>query len=506
MGLLLSMSVEILLRERIDAECLKLIARHHEYHNTLHTEWERNSARIKDAPPKEIIIPEYWRKDKKFNPFFVKSNSAAIARSIEQKIASSTYKPHVPFLKKIPKPNGGVRELTVFQIPDAAVSRYYYERLLAKNRHRFSSFAYAYRNDRNVHFAIQDITVDLANDARTFIAEFDFSDFFGSIDHQFLFEQLNKNGFLVSDDEAAIIKAFLSTRQRGIPQGTSISLFLANLVCWNLDRSLEKLGLKFARYADDTVIWSPNYSAICQSFNLIDRFSRETGVPINAGKSAGISLLAQTGLKAEIVAKESFDFLGYSIAVAKTSIREKAEKKIKKQISYVLYRNLIQPLKSKPLVALVIPANDRDPALLSAMMQIRRYLYGGLSRRELADYAKGRRRTLDFKGVMSFYPLVTDERQLNHLNGWLLSVIYRAIQARAALLLSHGYDRRHSFPFNVNREDLLYQLGRRLIDGKRLLEPPNLMLLYKALKRGLREDGIARVMHPGSSRYAYEDE
>lgn len=53
-------------------------------------------------------------------------------------------------------------------------------------------------------------------------------------------------------------------------------------MCWKIDKTLEKSGLKFARYADDTVIWSPDYAAICKSFTIINDFSKEAGVPINA--------------------------------------------------------------------------------------------------------------------------------------------------------------------------------------------------------------------------------
>ncbi|WP_412543482.1 hypothetical protein [Pseudomonas aeruginosa] len=55
-------------------------------------------------------------------------------------------------------------------------------------------------------------------------------------------------------------------------------------MCWKIDKTLEKSGLKFARYADDTVIWSPDYAAICKSFTIINDFSKEAGVPINAKK------------------------------------------------------------------------------------------------------------------------------------------------------------------------------------------------------------------------------
>jgi hypothetical protein len=500
------MSLEQQLKDCIVSECDKLIERYHAYHNSLHLNWRRNRARVLDAPAKLVQTPEYWDIDAKFNPFYVKRNAKPIAKSIARKIKLKLYEPHLPHDKKIPKSGGGERELTVYQIPDAAVSRYFYSRLLAKNKHRFSSFSYAYRNDRNVHFAIQDIAVDLRQNARTFIAEFDFSDFFGSIDHDYLYAQLHENGFLVSEEEEQVIRAFLSKRDRGIPQGTSLSLFLANLVCWKLDKSLEKAGLKFARYADDTVIWSANYSAICESFNIVDAFSREAKVPINVKKSDGISLLARDGLAAEIASKSSFNFLGYSIGIDHVSVRQKTVNRIKKQISYLLYRNLIQPIKSTPFQGIIIPANDRDRALLIAIMQIRRYMYGGLLHRELVDYIKGRRKALHFKGVMSFYPLLNDVEQLRALDGWLVSSIARCVEARSRYLLINGFDRRHSFPFNVHRDDVLRRYRGKRISGKRLLEVPSFQLVYRALQRGLLESGIERIMHPESSKYGYGNE
>lgn len=131
-----------------------------------------------------------------------------------------------------------------------------------------------------------------------------------------------------------------------------------------------------------------------------------------------------------MASKSSFNFLGYSIGVGCISVRDKTVQRIKKQVSYLLYRNLIQPLKSKPLKGLIIPANDRDKALLTAMMQVRRYLYGGLLHRDMVDYIKGRRKSFHFKGVMSFYPLLNDVAQLHALDGWLLSGTVSAARAR----------------------------------------------------------------------------
>lgn len=230
------MDLEQRIANILKEEAEKLIKRYHEYHNAVHAEHVRNTKRLgNNIPVKDIRKPDYWSTDKKFNPFYVRRKYKSIAKSIAKRIENRTYRPNTPYIKEVPKSDGGIRKVTIYQIQDAAISKMFFYRLLVKNKHRFSAFSYAYRNDRNVHFAIQDIAVDLHNNERTFIAEFDFSDFFGSISHEFLFSQFSKNGFFVSPEEQFIIKAFLQDRKVGIPQGTSISLFLANLTCWSLD-------------------------------------------------------------------------------------------------------------------------------------------------------------------------------------------------------------------------------------------------------------------------------
>ncbi|AUG10032.1 MULTISPECIES: reverse transcriptase domain-containing protein [unclassified Pseudomonas] len=480
-------------------EAEKLITRYHEYHNRVHLEAKRNARRLGDAAPtKKIYTPDYWDINKKYNPFYVRSKHKSIARSIAKKIEDRTYTPNSPYIKSVPKPDGGIRKVAIYQIPDAAISKMFFNRLLAKNRHRFSSFSYAYRNDRNVHFAIQDISVDLRRNERTFLAEFDFSDFFGSISHSFLKDQFLENGFFISPEEKFIVNSFLRERKVGVPQGTSISLFLANLTCWKFDQDLEREGVKFSRYADDTIVWSPDYSKICNAFGYINDFSKQAGVKINVTKSEGISLLTKDGLPSEIVAKTRLNFLGYALSVDKVSIKDKSLKKIQKQISYILYRNLVQPLKQQSLAGQRIPANDKDVNLMSAILEVRRYMYGGLSHKQIKDYLSGRAKRIYFKGVMSFYPLVDDVIQLTMLDGWLLSVIHRTLKLRSTLLISHGHNRSNRFPFNASRIQLLNTCSKNP-----LLEIPSFLLIQKALKKGLVESGIERVMNPDSLNYDY---
>ncbi len=487
------MRLERAIKKSIKIECDKLISRHHRYHNFLHLSYERNKKRIDNAPPKKIEVPNYWRENYLFNPFYVIKRLDSISRSVAIKIINDEYKPHPPRVKSIPKTSGGTREICVYQIPDAAVSNYLFHSLVNKNRHRFSSFSYAYRQDRNVHYAIQDIVVELKHQDRIFISEFDFSDFFGSINHNYLFDQFSQNGFLLSVQEQNTIRQFLSDRCIGIPQGTSLSLFLANLSCWKMDRAFENEGLRFARYADDTVIWSKRYEKICKSYEIIKQFSDETGVNINLEKSEGISLLLKPGVPSEFERKKlHFDFLGYRISFGVVSIREQSVSKIKAHVSYLLYRHLIQPLNGPVLRSVTIPSNDDDRDLFVALQQVRRYLYGNLSDQLLEDYTAGKIGRLSFKGLMSFYPLVSDEEQLKKLDGWMVHTVYHAVQKRLKLFDKHRIKQLGGlFPFNVPRSDLVDCFSSKRYKNKASsYRLPSFMRIYRAIQRGVIDDGL----------------
>lgn len=478
------------------------------YHNSLEIEHIRNKKRVKDAKKKEVKIPEHWAEDKKYNPFYVLKDPIKIGNSIFNKLVNEEYEPFAPYIKQVDKKGSSKkREVYIFQIPDEAVSNYFYKRLLAKNKHRFSSFSYAYRDDRNVHYAIKDIALDIRGSSRTFVAEFDFKDFFGSIDHSFLLEQFDENGFLISDFERNIIMSFLvkMREEKGIPQGTSLSLFLANLVCWKLDKKLEQEGLSFARYADDTIIWSNDYNKICKSFEFIQEFSKEAGVNINYAKSDGISILAKKEMPSEFESKKNnVEFLGYSLSADKISIKGSSVNKIKSRISFILYKNLIQPLNKDKLVSIKIPSDGKDKDFLTAILQIRRYLYGNLNEHMLKNYLNGSFKRLNFKGLMSFYPLIDDEEQLLELDRWLLSTIMNTIKRRNTLLKKWNLDRSNQFPFNVDGDTLLHQCKVKKINNvKGLMEIPSFLRIYRAIQESVMTVGIEKTMHPQSNDYDY---
>ncbi|MGX5688502.1 reverse transcriptase domain-containing protein [Arcticibacter tournemirensis] len=489
----------------INREAKEHINRHHNYHNFLHIEYMRNQRRLVNAPDKVIKTREEWNVDRKFDPFYVLSRSKQISKSITKKILSGKYVPNSPYLKKIPKMGGGEREIAVYQLPDAAVSDKFYHDLLRKNKHRFSAFSYAYRNDRNLGYAIQDISYELRNSERIFVAEFDFSNFFGSIRHDYVIDQLDKNCFLISETEREIIQAFLlnySENGIGIPQGLSLSLFLANLACWQLDRRLEDEGLRFARYADDTIIWTKDYSKICKAFDIIYQFSILTGIQINFSKSDGISLLQREGMRSEFSNNKIFiEFLGYKISVDSIGIREKSILKVKKQISYLLYKNLIQPIRTFPFNARNIPVAGKDRDFMVAIQQIRRYLYGNLSEVTIKKYMNGTYTRMKFKGLMSFYPLIDDEAQMKDLDRWLVRTILSILKKRKNLLFRGGQIS-SLFPFDLDETNIISSCKSQSVGGKKgLYQVPSFLRIYLAIKKGLRSDGIDKVVNSRTSYY-----
>ncbi|WP_028894343.1 hypothetical protein [Syntrophorhabdus aromaticivorans] len=154
--------------EHIERESKRLAQEFHAYHNHVEIEYQRTMRRINDPRPKEIKAPQPWAIDRKFNPFYVLKHLSPISKSVQKKLDSGAYVPQKPYIYTV-SAKGKVRNTTVYQIPDEAVSNYLYHRLLSKNRHRFSSFSYAYRDDRNVQYAIQDISIELKKNPRIIV-------------------------------------------------------------------------------------------------------------------------------------------------------------------------------------------------------------------------------------------------------------------------------------------------------------------------------------------------
>jgi RNA-directed DNA polymerase len=503
------------LERAIDEEARKLIRRFENYARQLADEDRRRRRRTtRSITPLQIKRPNYWSLDKGFDRYFARARANCIAHSIERKIAARSYAPHSPYQHFVPKKGGGQREVCVFQVADSAVSRVFYEALIAKNRARMSSRAYAYRDDITAQDAIQYIAAELSGQTRVFVAEYDFSKYFDNISHEYLRSVLRDRQFLFTKVEMAVVEGFLRAvplpeskyksntglvRERGIPQGTSISLFLANIAAWELDRSLERLGVSFVRYADDTLIWSTDYAQLCRAVDTLHTMADRIGSPINVEKSGGIRLLVPPGAPSEIKHVAVIEYLGHRISSRSVGIKDRLAQRIKARVNQLLYFNLIKEPEAGTQNPTRLQRVDRD--YVTFVWQLRRYLYGDINERRLRRFqARGipRRR---FRGVMSYFPLIDDDQQLRQLDAWLVCSTCLALRKRARLLQKCGYRTLpdpHGLPFGALPG---YMRKSQTTGGSLDLRLPSFRRIASVIRTAARQYGTTSIAR--TSRYEY---
>ncbi|WP_181127384.1 reverse transcriptase domain-containing protein [Rathayibacter sp. AY1F9] len=416
------------------------------------------------------------------------------------------------------KASGGSRTVSIFQIVDSVISREIFKSLSSKNRALMSARSYAYRDDLSTHDAIQYISSEFRTAERLFIAEYDFSSYFDSISHDHLWNVLEEQEFLMTKLEREVIRAFLdvaaeeeasygkhprrSRGQFGVPQGTSLSLFLANVAAWHMDRSLEKLGVGFVRYADDTLIWSQDYGQINAAVNVLKRESLRIGASMNAKKSEGVRLFAEPGQRSEIRSTDTVSFVGYRFTRNGVGLNRAVEVRIKRRLEYLVWSNLLQALQqgtfSKGRVA---PPIDRDYIVL--LGQIRRYLYGHYSETKVRELERGAAKRVRFPGILSYFPLASDQTQLAALDGWLASTILQAMKKRADLLKSTGVSSL-PHPHGLSKQDLIGATGSRT-DGTLVdLRIPSISRFVSILRRAANAFGANAVGRgTGAEQYQY---
>ena len=301
------------------------------------------------------LIPTYWQAHNLFNPFYVRKRIDNIAHGLATKIRASTYKPNPSLVVSIPKPAGGNRDISIFTIPDSAVAYWVNQILIRRNQPYFSSYCFAYRTDRNGHNAISHLMTELRSSQRHYLLEYDFSKYFDTIRHEYLISVLKKH-LKVSPREMHLINAFLEREYAisiedltnnnttkasiGVPQGCSISLFLANVAALELDRKIERISTAFARYADDTVILCENYESASRCAKVMLEHGTKAGTEINLLKSAGISVLS-SDTEPEMRGKTGFTFLSHYLTQEGVSFGSKAIERMKRRSVRIIYNNLL---------------------------------------------------------------------------------------------------------------------------------------------------------------------
>lgn len=509
-----------ILEEEIERKARRILAKHRRDQSTAKKHAKRFTTRtgVASSPP-QTKWPLYWSYDSHFDPIYCISHARFIAKRIWSHIQSETYKPKPAILFDIPKPNGGTREIMVFTIPDSALANVMHRRLTHRNRGIFSGYSFAYRPDKTIFEAVIQLQ-RMMQPAKTFALQYDYSKYFDTIDHEYLRKQIQDGPFVVTKAERYAITKFLEhrylpyvswqtqkweTRKRGVPQGSSLSLFLSNVAAHELDMELERLNGSFVRFADDAIAVAHSYA---DARNIEIEFRRhclKAGVQINFEKSSGITLLngrqsdderqffvdGSDGSPLEKI--KEVDFLGHCIAADHIDLTKKAVKRIKRKISQVIYIHLLQYARQSPPMPIKftrVGSGFVDWDLVTCLNEIRRYIYGGLSERELLAFIDEDRKLRVVRGLLAFYPLVSRASTLKMLDGWLKNIILRAIRERNKLLLSQGLT-----PYKID-ESALIDGSWHSSDVNNETSLPSFVLGWRAARKYYKRFGLSDIQSP----------
>jgi RNA-directed DNA polymerase len=182
--------------------------------------------------------------------------------AIREQLLSGAYKPQPVKRVEIPKPDGGVRKLGIPTVLDRFIQQAVMQVLQRRWDRTFSEHSYGFRPKRSAHQAVQAAQQHIADGYR-WVVDLDLEKFFDRVNHDKLMAKIAER---ISDKRMlALIRAFLqagvmedglvSPTGEGTPQGGPLSPLLSNLVLDELDQELERRGLRFARYADDSNIY-----------------------------------------------------------------------------------------------------------------------------------------------------------------------------------------------------------------------------------------------------------
>jgi len=213
---------------------------------------------------------------------------------IREQLLSGNYKPQPVKRVEIPKPDGGVRKLGIPTVLDRFIQQAVMQVLQRRWDRTFSEHSYGFRPGRSAHQAVEAAQRYIAEGYR-WCVDLDLEKFFDRVSHDKLMAKIAER---VSDKRMLkLIRTFLtagvmegglvSPVDEGTPQGGPLSPLLSNIVLDEFDRELERRGLRFARYADDSNIYVRSRRAGERVMESITRFITEKlKLKVNEQKSA----------------------------------------------------------------------------------------------------------------------------------------------------------------------------------------------------------------------------
>lgn len=213
-------------------------------------------------------------------------------RILRQSLVENFYRPQPLLSIPIPKRDGSRRMLAVPTVRDRIVQTAAAHTLAPLLDAEFDHCSYAYREGRSSHLATA-VICRYRDEGYRYVVDADIRGYFDNIPHGLLLERLS---LVVA--EPVILQLILDWLHaevsgangpwclcRGIPQGSPISPWLANLYLDEMDDALLRQGYRVVRYADDFVVLTESRDEAEIAFECIRAILDRLKLELNLEKS-----------------------------------------------------------------------------------------------------------------------------------------------------------------------------------------------------------------------------